>query len=221
MVSGCLFAVCPFSYDAVNLPFSCSSKGDDKIHGNHGNDQLWGQRGDDRKLSASLFLYAWGSSWMYWLTKDSFAPLFLVCLLSDLYGGEGEDELIGGLGSDTLEGGPGNDILLGDVGHCVRRFDEHGNPLLNSDIEGTDSAHVWHKDIVLEEVGKIVSAHLISKTLDTNTLRAETVSKTSILFVANEYLDGAKVAGDEGRGGWPTELILFDLVTAFGDRLDG
>ncbi|CAB9505197.1 Kringle domain [Seminavis robusta] len=137
-----------------------------------------------------------------------------------LHGGEGEDELVGGLGSDYLDGGHGNDIVLGDVGFVVRRFDETGTPRLNSDTSGTTSSYVWHKDIVLEEVGKITSAHQISTTLNSSALLAEDVAASSMMIVANEYSDG-KQTSDPKRGGWPTELILFDLEPSHNDVLHG
>jgi Ca2+-binding RTX toxin-like protein len=126
------------------------------------------------------------------------------------------------LGADLLDGGAGNDILLGDVGYAVRRFDDTGAPRLNAVTTRTDSAHVWHKDIVLEEVGRITSSHLISTRLNTNSLKAEDIALASLLIVASEF-SGSSKATNATRGGWPTELILFDYFESSrnGDKLHG
>jgi Ca2+-binding RTX toxin-like protein len=120
------------------------------------------------------------------------------------------------LGADFLDGGAGNDILLGDVGYAVRRFDETGIPRLNAVTARTNSAYVWHKDIVIEEVGRITSSHLISKQLNGNFLQAEDIALASLLIVANEFSGGNKT-NDGTRGGWPTELILFDYESSGND----
>ncbi|CAB9505193.1 Kringle domain [Seminavis robusta] len=163
----------------------------DKIQGD---DKMWGDAGND----------------ILWGQRGN----------DELNGGEGEDELIGGLHADILRGDAGNDILIGDVGHVIRRFDESGAPRLNSDSSGTSSEFVWHKDIVLEEIGNIVSSHLISKKVDTDILQAEDTVAASMLLVANAYSDGNKV-NDASRGGWPTELILFNLEPGYDDVLEG
>lgn len=74
--------------------------------------------------------------------------------------------------------------------------------------------------IVLEEVGIIASSHLISTGMGSNsTLMAENISSAlRIMFVANEYSSGSKV-DDASKGGWPTELILFDLEPSYDDEL--
>jgi len=134
-----------------------------------------------------------------------------------IYGEEGDDELYGELGSDELYGGPGNDILIGDIGHCVRRFSADGTPILQSDVSGTDSESVWHKDIVLEELGNITKVVRISEKVDTRVdtreLSAEDITSASLMFVAN-----ANIAA---KGGWLTDLFLFDLVPGYDDILEG
>lgn len=146
-----------------------------------------------------------------------------ICSLFNLHrcytGGEGEDELYGELGYDNLEGGPGNDILLGDVGYAVRRFDPNGNPVLQTDLHGTILVPpVWHKDIILEDVGRITQTAQISTKVDTNSLFAENTTAASLIFVANAYENGEKVT-DPTKGGWPTYMILYDLVQSFNDEL--
>ena len=69
----------------------------------------------------------------------------------EIHGEEGNDELYGELGVDTLYGGPGEDILIGDIGYAVRRY-SFGTPLTKN-----GKPDVWHKDIVLEELGNISS----------------------------------------------------------------
>jgi hypothetical protein len=169
-----------------------------------GNDVLYGQRGDDGKVD-------------FLLTFEPLLEDLLTGLLAlELYGGDGEDECIGGLGADLLDGGAGNDILLGDAGYAVRRFDQTGSPRLNAVTARTDSEYVWHKDIVLEEVGRITSSHLISKRLDINSLQAEDIALASLLIVANEFSGGSQTT-NATRGGWPTELILFDYESSRND----
>ena len=74
-----------------------------------------------------------------------------------LFGDDGEDEQFGALRSDELDGGAGSDILIGE--HGARRYDGW-SPLLNTMLL------IWHKHIVLEEVGNVVSTQRISSKLD-------------------------------------------------------
>jgi len=134
-----------------------------------------------------------------------------------IYGDEGEDELHGGLGSDELYGGPGDDILLGDTGHCVRRYDTEGSPILLSNT----TVKVWKKDIVLEELGTITKVVSISRKVDTGLNRqisAADTTSASIIFVANAFQeDGEKYKDEDGI--WLTDLLLFDLVESYDDIL--
>jgi hypothetical protein len=128
-------------------------------------------------------------------------------------------EIFGELGSDTLIGGDGNDIIIGDVGHIVRRYDATGSPLEQLDTSGTSSAVVWHKDIVLEEVGNITGVDRISTKIDTDAIEAEQVMSASLLFVANAIKsDGSKYSA---AGGWVTDLIRFNLEPGHNDTLEG
>ena len=133
-------------------------------------------------------------------------------------GGDGEDELYGELGNDTLEGGRGEDILIGDIGYCVRRYEASDTPLLQANTEYS----VWHKDIILEDLGSITASHRISTKVDTSELLAEDVMTASLLFVANAVTsDGTGDKYYDENGEWITELILFDMEPSYDDKLDG
>lgn len=137
-----------------------------------------------------------------------------------LFGGNGEDELYGGLGFDTLQGQGGNDILIGDVGYAVRRFDANGNPIQNARVESTESPNVWHKDIVLEEVGNITDVNRISEQVVTTSFYAENLTGCDFWIVASEVgADGAKPAGSDGD--WTTDLLCFEVFENYDDVLDG
>lgn len=137
-----------------------------------------------------------------------------------LSGDDGDDECYGELGSDTVLGGEGNDILIGDIGYCVRRYHADNSPVLLTDVEGTSSAAVWKKDIVLEELGNITKAVSISKKVNTDDVTAEEITSASLVFVANAiHESGGKFVNGEGE--WPTDLLLFDLVESYNDVLDG
>lgn len=136
-----------------------------------------------------------------------------------IFGDGGEDELYGGLGFDTLHGGEGNDILIGDVGYATRRF-ENGKPVLNTKNDTTNSTNVWHKDIVLEEVGNITGVNRISEHVDTNTFFAENLTQCSFWMVATEVTaTGAKPA-NSGEN-WTTDLLCFEVFENYDDYLDG
>jgi Ca2+-binding RTX toxin-like protein len=136
-------------------------------------------------------------------------------------GGDGEDEIYGELGEDTLEGDLGNDIIIGDIGYAVRRYDSSGAPIFQSEIRGTESPYVWHKDIVLEELGNITGVHRISTKVDVDNVAAQDVMSASLLFVATAFRpDGTKYSS-ANDGGWLTELIRFNLVPAYNDVIDG
>lgn len=196
-------------------------QGNDLIYGGLGNDVLHGQRGNDTLNGASdgTFVAA-QSCLLIFLTYCPTHSLTHSLHHSQTYikcsGGDGEDELYGELGFDNLDGGPGNDILIGDVGHAVRRFDVDGNPLLQTALPGNRSQ--WHKDVVLEDLGHITQTLRISTKVDTNALYAENTTAASLIFIANAYANGEKVE-DEAQGGWPTYMILYDLLEGYDDVL--
>jgi len=136
-------------------------------------------------------------------------------------GGIGEDEIYGEHGHDTLLGDDGHDIVLGDVGYAVRRYDAEGQAVQQKHARGTNTPNVWHKDIVLEEVGNITGVDLISKKIDTNKISALDLLASSFLFVAAAYKsDGSKYIR-ESDGGWVTQMIRYQLVPAYNDDIDG
>ena len=111
-----------------------------------------------------------------------------------------------------LFGGVGNDIILGDIGYSIRRYDENGAPILNSKTTNTASNYVWHKDIVLEELGSITAAGRISTKVNTQRLTAERVAESSLLFVAAAYQDDGIKFTSPIAGGWIHDLLMFSLV---------
>jgi len=111
-----------------------------------------------------------------------------------------------------LYGDEGNDIVLGDVGYILRRY-SGSVPLLTS-------SGVWHKDVVLEELGEITVIERISQKVNVSALPAESIAAASLLFVANAYQDnGAKYL--EQSNTWLTDLITFDLEPSHDDYLHG
>ena len=153
-------------------------------------------------------------------------------------GGSGEDELYGELGSDELHGGEGNDIACGDICYAIRRYDTDGNPVVQSEITDTTSTNVWHKDVILEELGEITQIQRISDRTDPDSMSVEDVVYQSLLFVANAYdADGAKVKEDpkelceiecadsncqhECFSNWITDMFVFDLETPYNDFIYG
>jgi len=132
--------------------------------------------------------------------------------VDEIHGGEGEDEIYGNLGGDYLYGDGGNDIVLGDTGYVIRRY-SGSEPLLTS-------KGLWHKDIVLEELGAITGIERISTQVNVERLRAESIAASSLLFVANAYND-AGVKHLDSSNIWVTDLITFDLESAHDDHLYG
>jgi len=130
----------------------------------------------------------------------------------EIHGGDGEDEVYGELGHDTIHGDEGNDILIGDIGYAMRRY--------SGEVPMTTSSGVWHKDIVLEELGNITAITRISEKVDVEAISAEDIGASSLMFVANAYKNDGKKYTDEG-GRWLTDLILFDLEEEYDDVLDG
>ena len=125
------------------------------------------------------------------------------------------DELYGELGKDHLYGSIGTDILVGDIGYALRRYSETNEPIYTTNSSGHN---VWHKDIVLEELGNITSIDRISTKINTSVINAELIAAASLLFVASAYDDGGKVSS---LGVWPTDLFTYILEEAFDDYLDG
>jgi Ca2+-binding RTX toxin-like protein len=139
-----------------------------------------------------------------------------------IFGDSGEDELYGGLGADVIKGGEGNDIIVGDVGYAVRRFDANGSPILNSKIDSTTSEFVWHKDIVLEEVGNITDTNRISTKVETGPgqFKAEDLTSCSFWMVTTA-VDATGAKHTDPGGAWPTDLLCFELFGNDNDELDG
>jgi hypothetical protein len=121
-------------------------------------------------------------------------------------------------GSDYLNGGPGLDILIGDIGYITRRFSD-GIPVLQSETSETASANVWHKDIVLEELGNITQVARISTKVNTSAISALDTTSASLLFVANAIDENGGKYIDE-NGVWPTDLLFVDLVESYDDVLE-
>lgn len=103
----------------------------------------------------------------------------------------------------------------------MRRFDASGAPVLISDLGGTDSTSVWHKDIVLEELGNITKVARISKKVDVNQISAHETAHASMIFIANAVDESGGKYVNDLDGEWPTDMLLFDLVPAYNDTLDG
>ena len=84
------------------------SKGDDKLKGDRGSDDIRGSTGDDRLfgMRGDDTLSGEDGNDALWGGRGNDA----------LKGGEGNDRLYAGRGDDTLEGGAGNDRLEGDRG---------------------------------------------------------------------------------------------------------
>ena len=125
------------------------------------------------------------------------------------------DELYGELGKDHLYGSIGNDILIGDIGYALRRYSETNEPIYTTNSSGHN---VWHKDIVLEELGNITSIDRISTKINTSVINAELIAAASLLFVASAYDDGGKVSSSGPL--MDTSLKdIFKFAKAFNDNL--
>jgi len=110
--------------------------GNDRIHGNQGDDLLWGYGGDD-----SIFGGA-GQDQLYGLDGDD----YLIggggndALFGDngddyLSGGRGNDNLYAGSGNDTLTGGHGRDAFFGgDGSDTIAYEDEAKGNFVNIDL---------------------------------------------------------------------------------------
>mmetsp|Transcript_18680 Transcript_18680/g.28384 ORF Transcript_18680/g.28384 Transcript_18680/m.28384 type:complete len:741 (-) Transcript_18680:1050-3272(-) len=224
--------------------------GSDKVNGNSGNDAILGDNGQIVRIRTSFGTdYPWimGMKWQDYpspfdaevhreiqryddidyisgddvLSGDDGNDIIFGQRGNDyISGGDGEDELYGGLGFDTLHGGPGNDILIGDVGYAVRRFDENGNPIRNTKTDSTLSEHVWHKDIVLEEVGNITDINRISQHVDTDSFFAENLTTCDFWIVATEVDENGDKPAGSGEN-WTTDLLCFELFENYDDNLVG
>ena len=144
--------------------------------------------------------------------------MILFCIYSDdiLHGNEGHDELYGGFGNDVLYGGSGDDILLGDVGYAIRRYSDDQVPLSKN-----GKPNVWHKEIILEEIGNITSITRISQKINTSNIDAQLVAASSLLFVANAYTEDGSKHLDPTSGEWISDVFTYNLEKAYDDELHG
>jgi len=136
-------------------------------------------------------------------------------------GGGGEDEIYGELGEDILLGDAGNDVVIGDIGYAVRRYDSTGMPVQQDTNSGTSSPNVWHKDIILEELGNITGVDRISTKVNLDLLTADKIMQSSLLFVATAYQNDGSKHINKDEGGWLTKLLRFQLVESFNDEING
>ena len=138
-----------------------------------------------------------------------------------IFGGAGEDEVYGELGNDTLDGGAGNDIILGDNGYAVRRYDDDSfTPILN-DRNNSAGLFVWHKDIILEEIGNISCVHSISSELNTKEVQAEDVMSSSLLFITSAFDSTGEKVTVQHPNAWEADLLCFDLAASNDDIIFG
>ncbi|NGP18575.1 calcium-binding protein [Devosia aurantiaca] len=128
-------------------------------------------------------------------------------------GGDGNDDIVGGLGSDILSGDAGKDIILGDEGQILRAFKADGSAVLD-----TDGA--WHRDVVLEEVVRVVGLTSISSNKAGNPNLAADLLGADMLLLAGAVTDsGMRITA--GSGAWDTKAIGVDLEPAFDDIING
>ena len=80
---------------------------------------------------------------------------------------------------------------------------------------------MWHKDIILEELGNITAIARISQKVDVQSLTAESVAAASLLFVASAYAEDGSKYLDPTTGEWITDVLTFKLEKAYDDRLFG
>ena len=133
----------------------------------------------------------------------------------ELHGGTGDDELYGELGQDRIYGDQGHDILIGDIGYCIRRYSD------TSPLGRNNKPDVWHKDVVLEELGNITSIARISQKLDVQAMNAESIAAASLLFVAHAHKEDGTKYLDPATGEWITDLFTFNLEESYNDYLHG
>ena len=80
---------------------------------------------------------------------------------------------------------------------------------------------MWHKDIILEEIGNITSITRISSKVNLQSLTAESVAKPSLLFVASAYREDGSRYLDPKTGRWITDVFTYELEKAYNDHLFG
>ncbi|KAJ9468835.1 Iron-regulated protein FrpC [Diplonema papillatum] len=96
---------------------------------------------------------------------------------SDTVDGQaGDDSIVGGLGHDVLKGGSGNDVMIGDVGDIRYALLADGTARVNN---RTGSRH---RDIILEEPGRILQYH------PSATTKHFTPQEAALLFDADVLL---------------------------------
>lgn len=133
----------------------------------------------------------------------------------EIHGEGGHDELYGGFGNDVLYGGSGDDIVLGDNGNALRRYSDEVPLVKNGKL------NVWHKDIILEEVGNITSIARISQKMNPSIIDADSVASASLLFVANAYTEDGSKYLDPSSGEWISDVFTYNLEKAYDDELHG
>ena len=127
----------------------------------------------------------------------------------EIHGEGGHDELYGGFGNDVLYGGSGDDIVLGDNGNALRRYSDEVPLVKNGKL------NVWHKDVILEEVGNITSIARISQKMNPSIIDANSVASASLLFVANAYTEDRSKYFDPSSGKWISDVFTYNLEKAY------
>ena len=130
----------------------------------------------------------------------------------NLLGGAGQDLLFGELGNDSGDGGAGHDLIIADVGHALRDYDASGTPRLNS-------FGSWHIDVVLEEVGHLVSTVDIATKV--SGLTATNIFAPDVLFLTGGYANGTDNKAFKTGTAWQTDLVGFNLLPAGDDNFAG
>jgi len=123
-------------------------------------------------------------------------------------GGPGDDNIFGELGDDTLDGNQGYDIVLGDVGEILHAFNADGTPRQNSD-------EAWHRDVFIEEVGRIIGYVFVDTSEDFigNPAIAEAILGADLVIAAR--VEPSEVDSRD------TLLILIELEEPGNDTITG
>ena len=103
-------------------------------------------------------------------------------------------------------------------GQSEPRYSENNVPIYKTHYS-TGGHYVWHKDIVLEEVGNITGVTRISQKLDTSVINAESIAAASLLLIAAAYDDREMKVSTSGN--WLTDMFTYSLEEAFDDFLFG